>query len=347
MNAEIVFWLVQDGVTNGAIYALIALALLIVFSVTRVIFVPQGELITFSAMSFAMLESGRTPGTIYILVIGGVLAAILEAAAAVRQRAWRGLPRTFLIYVGIPAAVALAAMWVAPQRFDKWILVAMTLVMSLPLGPILYRIAYQPLQRASILALFIASIAVHYVLVGLALLFFGGEGLRAQPITAKFSLGALHVTWQNAQIVMASLAIMAALWLFFERFVYGKALRAVAMNRVGARLVGIPTEVTGHISFLFAAFIGALTGAMIAPTTTIYYDTGFLIALKGFVGAILGGMASYPLSVVGSLIIGLIESFSSFWASVFKETIVFTLILPMLAWLSLRSRHVEDEEEHG
>lgn len=347
MSAEIVFWLVQDGVTNGAIYALIALALLIVFSVTRVIFVPQGELITFSAMSFAMLEGGKTPGTIYILVIAGVAAALLEAVAAARQRAWRALPRTALIYVALPMAVALVVAWVAPQKFDKWILVAVTLIMSVPLGPILYRLAYQPLAQASILALFIASIAVHYVLVGLALVFFGGEGLRAQAMTAKVSFGAVHLAWQNVQIVLASLSIMLALWLFFERFVYGKALRAAAMNRIGARLVGIPTEVTGHISFVFAAFVGAITGVLIAPTTTIYYDTGFLIALKGFVGAILGGMASYPLSVVGSVVIGLVESFSSFWASVFKETIVFTLILPMLAWLSLRSRHVEDEEENG
>ena len=174
MNAEIVFWLMQDGVTNGAIYSLIALALLIVFSVTRVIFVPQGELITFSALSYAMIESGRTPGTIYILVIGGIAAAALEFVTATRRRNWRTLPRTVLIYVGFPLVVALLAAWAASQRLDKWVLVSITLLMTGLLGPILYRLAYQPLARASIVTLFIASIAAHYVLVGLALLFFGG-----------------------------------------------------------------------------------------------------------------------------------------------------------------------------
>jgi len=79
--------------------------------------------------------------------------------------------------------------------------------------------------------------------------------------------------------------------------------------------------------------------------TTLYYDTGFLIGLKGFVGGILGGMASYPLAAAGALALGLLESFSSFWASAFKEVIVFTVIIPMLVWLSLRSHHVEEEED--
>jgi branched-chain amino acid transport system permease protein len=145
--------------------------------------------------------------------------------------------------------------------------------------------------------------------------------------------------------VVASLVLIAALWLLFERSIYGKALRATAVNRVGARLVGIPTNLMGQLSFLLAAFIGAVSGILISPITTIYYDTGFIIGLKGFVGAILGGMASYPLAALGALAVGLLESFSSFWASAYKESIVFTLIIPVLVWLSLRSHHVEEEDE--
>ena len=85
-------------------------------------------------------------------------------------------------------------------------------------------------------------------------------------------------------------------------------------------------------------------GLLIAPVTTIYYDTGFLIGLKGFVAAIVGGLASYPLALAGSLLVGQLESFASFWASAFKEVLVFTLIIPVLWWRSARSHHVEDEE---
>ena len=346
MSADIFLWLTQDGVTNGAIYALLALALLLVFTVTRVIFVPQGEFITFAALSLAMLEAGRVPGTIYILAFGGLAAAAIEGFVALRERAWRRLPRIALLYVALPLAVAAAVWWAAPRRLDQWVLVLLVLAMVVPLGPIVYRIAFQPLASASVLVLFIVSMAVHYVLTGLSLVFFGGEGLRSRPFSdAKFKLGVVDITAQSVWVVAASVVLILALWFLFERTIYGKALRATAMNRVGARLVGIPTVLTGHLSFLLAAFIGAVSGILISPITTLYYDTGFIIGLKGFVGAILGGMASYPLAAAGSLALGLLESFSSFWASAFKEAIVFTMIIPVLVWLSLKSHHVEEEEE--
>ena len=347
MTGDIFLWLAQDGLTNGAIYALLALALLLVFAVTRVIFVPQGEFITFAALSLALIESGRVPGTIWILVIGGLAAAAMESYGVLRERAWRRLPRIALLYVVLPVAVAALVAWAAPRKLDQWLQVLLTLAMVVPLGPILYRIAYQPLANASVLVLFIVSMAVHYVLTGLSLVFFGGEGLRTRAFTdAKFRLGVVEVSAQSIWVLVASAVLILLLWLLFERTLYGKALRATAMNRVGARLVGIPTVLTGHLSFLLAALIGAISGILIGPITTLYYDTGFLIGLKGFVGALLGGMGSYPLAALGSIVVGLLESYSSFWASAYKEVIVFMLIIPMLVWLSLRSRHVEEEEEH-
>ncbi len=346
MTGDIFLWLAQDGVINGTIYALLALALLLVFAVTRVIFVPQGEFITFAALSLALLEVGRTPGTLYILVFGGLAAAAMETVGALRGRQWRRLPRIAALYVVLPLAAAALVAWAAPRKFDQWIQVLLVLAMVVPLGPIVYRIAYQPLANASVLVLFIVSIAVHYVLMGLSLVFFGAEGLRSRPFSeAKFKLGVVDISAQSILVVGASVVLILLLWLLFEHSIYGKALRATAMNRVGARLVGIPTVLTGHLSFLLAAFIGAVSGILIAPITTLYYDTGFLIGLKGFVGAILGGMGSYPLAAAGSIAVGLLESFSSFWASAYKEVIVFTLIIPMLVWLSLRSHHVEEEEE--
>ena len=152
---------------------------------------------------------------------------------------------------------------------------------------------------------------------------------------------------QSIWVVSASVACMVVLWFFFERSLYGKALRATAINRVGARLVGISTDLAGRTAFLLAAAIGALSGLLMSPITTVYFDSGLMIGLKGFVGAILGGMVSYPLAVLGAVGVGLLESFSSFWASAYKETIVFTLLIPVLLWRSLTARHLvaEDEEE--
>src|SRR5712691_4308485 len=109
MNFDIVLWLAQDGITNGAIYALLALALLLVFAVTRVIFVPQGEFISYAALSLALLQAGRLPGTVFVLVIGGLTAAAFDGALAIRDKAWRRLPRILALYVLLPVLMAAIA----------------------------------------------------------------------------------------------------------------------------------------------------------------------------------------------------------------------------------------------
>jgi branched-chain amino acid transport system permease protein len=343
---DIVLWLAQDGITNGAIYALLALALLLVFSVTRVIFVPQGEFISYAALSLALLQAGQVPGVVYVLVGGGLIAAGLDIAKALRSKVFSRIPVVVAAYVIFPCAMAALTWWAAPLKLAIVWQVLLVLGLVVPLGPIVYRIAFQPLANASLLVLFIAAIAAHYVLQGLGLVFFGGEGLRSAAFSdARFTLGVIQASAQSLLVIAASVVVMLVLWLFFGKSIYGKALRATAINRVGARLVGIRTALAGGLSFLLAAFIGTLSGVLIGPITTIYYDTGFLIGLKGFVGAILGGMASYPLAVAGSIFLGLLESYASFWSSAFKETIVFLVIIPPLIWLSLRSRHVEEEEE--
>jgi branched-chain amino acid transport system permease protein len=73
-----------------------------------------------------------------------------------------------------------------------------------------------------------------------------------------------------------------------------------------------------------AALIGALSGLLIGPTTTVFYDSGFLIGLKGFVAAVVAGLSSYPGALLGALFVGIVEAFGAFWASAFKEVIVFT-----------------------
>ena len=146
-------------------------------------------------------------------------------------------------------------------------------------------------------------------------------------------------------VIAVSALLIGALYFYFERSLSGKALRATAVNRLGAQLVGIGTTQAGRLAFTLAAAMGALCGVLIAPMTTVYYDGGFLIGLKGFVGAIVGGLVSYPVAAAGALLVGLLESYSSFWASAYKEVIVFTLIIPVLLWRSLSSKHTDEDEE--
>jgi len=244
----------------------------------------------------------------------------------------------------LPLLVCAVSAVAAPRQWPMLLQCLLTLAIVTPLGPLVYRLAYQPLADATVLVLLIVSVGVHFAMTGLGLVFFGAEGFRNPSFwDERFSAGPLVLSGQTLIIFIVSIALIASLWLLFERTLRGKALRATAVNRLGARLMGISTTGAGKLSFALAAFIGALSGLLIGPTTTMFYDSGFLIGLKGFVAAIFGGLASYPAAAAGAIFVGILESFGSFWASEFKEVIVFTVILPVLLWRSFQ--HGADDEE--
>lgn len=345
MDLQIALLLGQDGITNGAIYALLALALVLVFAVTRVIFIPQGEFVAFGALTLASLQAGKLPGTLWLLLGLGTATALVEVVVALRARQLQRIAALLLFNCGMPLLLAGLLLAVPLATLPLVVQVALTLLLVVPLGPMIYRLAYQPIAETSVLVLLIVSIAVHVTLTGFGLLFFGAEGSRTEPFTdVSFQIGDTLLQGQTVLVVAVSAALICALYFFFERTIYGKALRATAMNRTGARLLGISATVAGRWSFTLAAAIGAFSGVLIAPITTIYYDSGFLIGLKGFVGAIVGGLASYPVAAAGAILVGLLESYSSFYASAFKEVIVFTLIIPVLLWRSLNTSVTEEEE---
>ncbi len=345
MDLTIFALLTQDGVTNGAIYALLALALVLVFTVTRVIFVPAGEFVTYGTLTLAGLQLGTPPGTIGLLGGLAVVAGAMETYACVRRGEPARIPGRVAWWTGVPLVIAALSWWLATPSLPFWAQILVTLALVTPLGPLLYRIAYQPIAEASVLVLLIVSVAVHFALTGLGLWFFGAEGSRTPAFSAEsFQAGAINVSVQSLLVVFTSVALIAALYVFFGRTLYGKALRATALNRVGARLCGVSPDLAGGLTFALAALLCAFSGVLIGPIATVYYDSGFLVSLKGFVGAIIGGLVSYPLAAAGALLVGLLEAFSSYWASGFKEVIVFTLIIPVLLWRSLTTHHHEEEE---
>ncbi len=344
MDSSIALILIQDGIVNGAIYALLAIALVLVFAVTRIVFIPQGEFVAYGALTLAMLQHGQAPLSALLLLAGGAVALTMDAWAhwrGGRLVAWR---ESLLWYAVLPIALAALAFALDWQSLPHLARMGLAIAIVAAMGPITFRIFYQPVAEASVLVLLIVSVAVHLAFSGLGLLMFGAEGYRTEPLwDARFELGPLLISGQSLWVLGASLALIAALALFFTRTLYGKALRAAAVNRNGARLMGISPNLAGRLTLLLAAAIGATSGVLVSPITTIYYDSGFLIGLKGFVAAIIGGLASFPIAAAGSLLVGLLESFSSFWASAFKEVIVFTLIIPVLLWRSLTTHHVEEE----
>ncbi|HEY3845759.1 MAG TPA: branched-chain amino acid ABC transporter permease [Acetobacteraceae bacterium] len=329
--------LLQDGITTGAIYLLLAIGLLIVFSVTRVIFVPQGDLLAFGTLTVAALQSGHLPGTLWLLDGVSVLALVASLFHGWRA-AWRGA----LAWGVYPLVVTAAALLLAPLQVPA-VSIALALAIVTPMGPLIWRFAFRPIADASVLALLILSMALHFVLIGLGLVFFGPEEASAPALTdASFDLGDLTVSGQSLAVLACCAALVLGLRWFFGATIHGKALRAAASDRLGARLVGIDAGATGALAFGLASFIAALAGVLIGAVTPLSYDAGFDIGLKGFVAAIMGGLVSYPIAAAGAFLVGVLESLGSFWASAYHEVIVFTLLIPVLAWLSLRSGSPED-----
>lgn len=348
MDIDIALILTVDGVTSGAIYVLIALGIVLIYSVTRVIFVPFGDIAAFTALTLAQIQLGRLPGTVYIVAVLAGLAFLTEAyGLAISGRISR-IGRAALLYLVLPALpVGLA--WTATGRdLPMAAQMALALALVLPIAPLIDRIAFRPMARASTLILLIVAVAVHFALAGLALVSFGPEGFRTEPLCdARYDILGTTVSLQTILVIIAAILFSGLLYLFFDRTVTGKSLKATASNRLGARLVGIRPARAGSLAFLIASGLGGIAGLLIGPITMLYYDSGFIIGLKAFVGAILGGLVSYPVTAAGALLVGLLESFASFYDSALKETIVFAALIPILVWRSIAagSPSGEDDEE--
>jgi branched-chain amino acid transport system permease protein len=125
--------------------------------------------------------------------------------------------------------------------------------------------------------------------------------------------------------------VLIALALFFNHTLAGKALRACAINRRAAQLMGINPGRMSLLAFSLAAALGAIGGIVMAPATRPSYDMGLMLGLKGFVAAIMGGLISAPGAVVGGLVLGVAENVGAGILSAgYKDIIVFAILIIIL-----------------
>ncbi len=334
MDATILGLLFLDALQNGVVYGLLALAMVLVFAVTRVILVPIGELMMFAPLSLVWLQGGKLPGTLWLALALGVAWALLTRGrgALLPLLGGAGLFLLFLLALKAPPVAYLAA-----------------LLLVVYLGVATYRVFFQPMRAASpegehrgatVLAYLIMAVGLHVAYQGLGLVFFGPEQFRPAPLVEGEAL--VGLSWQGVLVLLFALAAAGGLYLFFRLSLYGKALLAAAESRLGARLCGIRPEEAGMVAFAIASLMAALSGLLLAPLINAAYFMGFMLGLKGFVAAILGGLLSYPVAFLGALLVGLFESFTSFYASAYKEALVFLLLVPALLVQSLRARAVEE-----
>jgi branched-subunit amino acid ABC-type transport system permease component len=154
----------------------------LVFAVTRVIFIPQGEFVAYGALTLASAAGRQGAGHGLAAAGAGHYRWPARRGPLLRDGRFRKLPPLLIFNVGMPLLLP-APLCVPPTQLPLWAQVAVSMLLVVPLGPMIYRVAFQPLASAPVLVLLIVSVAVHLAMIGLGLLFFGAEGSRTPAFT--------------------------------------------------------------------------------------------------------------------------------------------------------------------
>lgn len=270
------FQAVVSGVTAGAIYALVALAFVLIYKGTRVVNFGQGEQV----------------------MLGGYLVLVLNTFA--------GLP----FWLAVVLALGLAGL----LGLLIELLVLRRIIASAPLTKIIATLALGLILREGVRAIM---------------------GPNAYPFPfllspAPVAVGGVLLTPANLAIVVAALAVTALFYAFFRFARLGKALRAACENRVAASLMGISVPFVFSTIWVLASVLAAVAGVLLAPLVTLTPDMG-LVAIKGWVAAVVGGFTSLPGAVVGGIVIGVVETLSgSYVSTALKDGITYLLLITIL-----------------
>ncbi len=266
-----------SGITNGSIYALIALGYCLIQNATGLVNFAQGDFVMLGAMMMISLTKGA------------------------------GLPMPLALLLAV-AAVAIVGV-------------------ALDRGPIRHS------RNRDILTLVMVTVGASISLRGSSMLVWGksdhifpGFGGENPIIFLKAA-----ILPQSLWIFGLSLLVLILLYLFFHRTLLGKAMRAAADNPFGASLIGISVSRVVALAFGLSGALGAMAGILITPITSMNYEAGLMLGLKGFAAAVLGGYGSAVGAVVGGLLLGTLEAFGAgFISSAYKDAFAFLILLTIL-----------------
>jgi len=210
---------------------------------------------------------------------------------------------------------------------------ALSVACVVAIGALLERVAIRPVRGGSVVTLIIITIGASIVLRGVALLVWGTDYQPLAPFTDRppFLLGDVVLVPQGLWVLGITVALVVLLQIFYEHTRLGKAMRACAINRPAARLVGVSVSRMVLGSFALSAGLGAVAGIAIAPISGAAFDMGMMLGLKGFCAAILGGLGSGAGSIVGGFSLGVLENVGAgYVSSAYKDAFAFLVLLLIL-----------------
>ncbi|MGC5324633.1 branched-chain amino acid ABC transporter permease [Brevibacillus sp. SYSU BS000544] len=196
------------------------------------------------------------------------------------------------------------------------------------------RVAYRPLLLAPRLSILITAIGVSLLLENGAMIAWGAQ-YQVYPLQLSntgWNIFGAQITYTQVAMILISALLMLALQLFIGRTIYGKAMRAIALDQVACSLMGINVHRVIALTFFIGASLAAGAGVMAgAYYGTVNFMMGFIIGLKAFTAAVLGGIGSIPGAMLGGLLLGMIETVGTFvFGGSWKDVIVFSLLILIL-----------------
>jgi branched-chain amino acid transport system permease protein len=200
------------------------------------------------------------------------------------------------------------------------------------LGAFLERVAFRPLQRAPVITLILATVAVGQMIRSAVRIVRGSEVSHFPPLfpTTPFTVGGVTLTALTLGTVILSILLVGALVLFIRYTRIGRGMEAAAQNRDAATLSGVSINQTFLLTWAVSSALAAAAGILIAPLIVITPDMG-IIGLKGFIGAILGGFLTIPGAIAGCFLLGIIENLAGYYISgAMKDVVSFVLLLLVL-----------------
>jgi branched-chain amino acid transport system permease protein len=269
--------------------------------------------------------SGLAMGAIYALIALGYV-FVWNTMAIVNFAAGEFV--TFAAYIFV-------ATFITQLGFPFWVALASAAAVMALLGAIFSRVVFARLQKQRPLVAIISTVAFGIFLKELARILYGPEPLI---YTGPFESGSgVHVGnvvigWQQLLILGIVVVLTIAQGIVLKRTMLGKMMRAVALDRDTAALMGIPVQRVLAGTFAYSSVLAALAGMLLAPLFFVTTEMGSMVGLKGFVAMIIGGFGSIPGAILGGLLLGVGENWASYLlSSTYRDVIAFVILLLFLA----------------
>jgi branched-chain amino acid transport system permease protein len=269
-----------------------------------------------------LLASGITIGAIYALVALGFV-MIIRASQIINfaqgEFVMLGGVVTFYFLKGLNLSYPLAA------------LMAIAIVMII--GFLLHLLVIYPLRKASTLIMLISTLGASIFLSNTSGLLFGTLPKALPPFSGQqpFQIGNIFIVPQSLWVLGASFLLLFFLYLLSHKTLLGKAMEASSTDPLGADLLGISRTLMVFLAFGVSAGIGAAAGILVTPIFFTSYNSGSILALKGFVAAVLGGWGKNTGAILGGFVLGVVESMSlAFIPSGYKDGVAFAILLLIL-----------------